>query len=62
MNELNEKIWEGLELAQRRMIEEKALHGEEVVSSQEDGTIVRTPARQLLKQLYGVTVQELYGL
>lgn len=42
------KLEDGLQIAERRMLEEKALRGEEVIVSSDGKTIERIPARQLL--------------
>jgi leucyl aminopeptidase len=46
--EFSEKIKAGLKIAERRMIEEKALRGEDIIVSSDGKTIERIPARQLL--------------
>ena len=46
--EFSEKIKAGLKIAERRMIEEKALRGEDIIVSSDGKTIVRIPAKQLL--------------
>ena len=46
--ELEEKIWKGLQLAEKRMLEEKALRNENVIVQTDDGTIQHIPARQVL--------------
>jgi hypothetical protein len=38
----------GLEVAERRMLEEKALRNEDIIVSSDGKTIERIPARQLL--------------
>ena len=45
---LHEKIKEGLKIAERRMLEEKALRGEDIIVSSDGKTIERIPAKQLL--------------
>jgi hypothetical protein len=46
--EQQDKIDRGLQLAERRMLEEKALHGQDVVVSDDKGIIRRIPAKQLI--------------
>lgn len=46
--EQQDKIDRGLQLAERRMLEEKALHGQDVIVSDGNGTIRRIPAKQLI--------------
>lgn len=46
--DFSEKLKAGIELAGRRMLEEKALHNEDVIVSSDGKTIERIPARQLL--------------
>jgi hypothetical protein len=46
--EFSEKLQVGIELAGRRMLEEKALRGEDVIVSPDGKTIERIPANQLL--------------
>ena len=48
VKEFSEKLRYGLEIAERRMIEEKALRGEDIIVSSDGKTIERIPARQLL--------------
>ena len=49
--EFGEKLQYGLDLAERRMLEEKALHGQDVVVCDERGNIQRIPAKQALSNL-----------
>ena len=46
--EFSEKLKAGIELAGKRMLEEKALRNEDVIVSSDGKTIERIPARQLL--------------
>lgn len=46
-----EKLNYGLALAERRMLEEKALHGEDIVVCDADNNIHRIPASEALKKL-----------
>jgi len=48
VKEFSEKLRNGLEIAERRMLEEKALRGEDIIVSSDGKTIERIPARQLL--------------
>ncbi len=41
----------GLDLAERRMLEEKALHGEDIVVCASDDTIERIPASEAIKNI-----------
>jgi hypothetical protein len=49
--EFGEKLQYGLDLAERRMLEEKALHGQDIVVCDEHGNIQRIPAKQALSNL-----------
>lgn len=46
--EFSEKLKAGIELAGRRMLEEKALRNEDLIVSFDGKTIERVPARQYL--------------
>ena len=46
--EFSEKLKAGIELAGKRMLEEKALRGEDLIVSYDGKTIKRIPAKQLL--------------
>jgi hypothetical protein len=48
VKEFSEKLRSGLEIAEKRMLEEKALRGEDIIVSSDGKTIERIPARQLL--------------
>ena len=48
--ELSKKIDEGLRLAEKRMLEEKALRGESVVVCDSDNNIKRIPAQQVIAE------------
>ncbi len=50
MEDLSEKIKEGLRLAEIRMYKEKALRGEYVVIASDDGVIRRIPAQQVIDE------------
>lgn len=51
IQEFAEKLNYGLDLAERRMLEEKALHGQDIVVCHTDGTIHRVPAQEAIKAL-----------
>lgn len=53
---LRDKIWKGLELAEHRMLREKALRNETVIQGDERGNIQRISARKLLKEIYNEDV------
>lgn len=55
IQELAEKMKHGLELAERRMLEEKALRGEDLIVSKDGKTIERIPAKVILAESSGVT-------
>ena len=44
----SEKIWLGLELAEMRMLQDKALHGETVVICDSNNNIKHIPAQQVI--------------
>ena len=48
--EYSKKLNEGLKLAEKRMLQEKALRNEDVIVSHDGKTIVRIPARQILAE------------
>ena len=48
VKEFSEKLRNGLKIAERRMLEEKALRGEDIIVSSDGKTIERIPAKQLL--------------
>ena len=49
--DFTEKLQHGIELAERRMLEEKALHGQDIVVCSADGAIKRVPARKAIESL-----------
>lgn len=51
IEEFGEKLQYGLDLAERRMLEEKALHGQDIVVCDSTGEIQRIPASEALKKL-----------
>ena len=48
VKEFSEKLRNGLKIAEKRMLEEKALRGEDIIVSSDGETIERIPAKQLL--------------
>ncbi|MBR3577986.1 MAG: hypothetical protein IKN98_04310 [Bacteroidales bacterium] len=46
--EFQDKLDKGLLLAEKQMLEEKALHGQSVVVMNDDGKIIHIPASQVL--------------
>ncbi len=46
--DFSKKLDEGLQLAEKRMLEEKALRGEDIIVSSDGKNIKRIPAQQLL--------------
>ena len=48
--EFSEKLNKGLLLAEKRMLQEKALHDESVVVCDKDGNIKRIPAKQVIAE------------
>ena len=48
IQDLTDKLEKGLRLAERRMLEEKALHNETVVVSNAEGKIEYIPAKDVL--------------
>ena len=49
--EYSEKIKAGIELAGKRMLEEKAMRGEDIIVSSDGKTIERIPAREVLADI-----------
>lgn len=47
-----EKILKGLELAEYRMLREKALKNEILIQSDDDGNVIKVPAREVFTKLY----------
>ena len=50
VHELSEKLKHGLELAEKRMLQEKALRDECVVVCDKDNNIQYIPARQVIEE------------
>ena len=51
IEEFAERLHYGLNIAERRMLEEKALRGQDIVVCHTDGTIHRVPAEEAIKAL-----------
>ena len=51
IQEFAKKLQHGLHLAERRMLEEKALHDQDIVVCHDDGTIHYVPANEAIKAL-----------
>lgn len=49
--EFGEKLQYGLALAERRMLEEKALRGQDIIVCGNDGAIRRIPATEAIQSL-----------
>lgn len=49
VREFSEKLRSGLELAERRMLEEKALRGENLIVSADGKSFQSIPAKQLIE-------------
>lgn len=50
INEFSSKLQKGLELAEKRMLQEKALRGEDVVVCDSDNNIKRIPAKKVIEE------------
>ena len=50
VHEFSEKLKNGLELAEKRMLQEKALRGESVVICDKNNNIQRIPAQQVIAE------------
>lgn len=50
IQEFNEKLRQGLEIAEKRMLQEKALKNEDVVVCGEDNVIRHIPAKQVIAE------------
>lgn len=50
IQKFSEKLKHGLELAEKRMLQEKALHGEDIIVSVDGKTIERIPAQQIIAE------------
>jgi hypothetical protein len=52
IKEFSEKLKYGLELAEKRMLEEKALRGEDIIVSSDGKNIEHIPAQQILNNSF----------
>ena len=50
IQEFNEKLRRGLEIAEKKMLQEKALRGQDVVVCGNDQIIRRIPAKQVIEE------------
>lgn len=50
VQDFSEKLRRGLLLAEKKMLQEKALHGESIVVCDNDNNIVRIPASEVIDQ------------
>mgnify|MGYP006988845812 CR=1 FL=1 len=50
INEFSEKLRKGLKLAERRMLEDKAFHGEDIIVSSDGVIFQRIPAKQVIAE------------
>ena len=48
VKEFSEKLRNGLKLAEKRMLEDKALRGEDIIVSSDGETFQRIPAKQVM--------------
>ena len=55
---MKEKLHFGLALAERRMLEEKALRNECIIQGLPNGEIKSVPARIMLRKLYGEELKQ----
>ena len=53
VRDFSEKLKQGLELAERRMLQEKALRGEDIIVSSDGITIQRIAAKELIQSVSG---------
>ena len=51
VRDFSEKLRQGLELAERRMLQEKALRGEDLILSSDGKTIQRISAKKLIAEM-----------
>ena len=51
LQDFAEKLHHGLNIAERRMLEEKALHGQDIIVCDNNGTIQRIPAIAAIQSL-----------
>ena len=50
IQEFNEKLRRGLEIAEKRMLQEKALRGEDIIVSSDGETYQSIPAKQVIEE------------
>ena len=50
MKEFSEKLKRGLEIAEKKMLEEKALRGESIIVSSDGETYQSIPAKQVIEE------------
>ncbi|MBQ9200856.1 MAG: ribosome recycling factor [Bacteroidales bacterium] len=50
VHEFSNMLRQGLEIAERNMLEEKALHDEDIIVSPDGETFQRIPARQIIEE------------
>jgi len=50
MKEFSEKFKRGLEIAEKRMLEEKAFRGQDVIVCDSDNNIYRIPAKEVISK------------
>lgn len=50
LKEFSEKLRNGLKLAEKRMLEDKAFHGEDIIVSSDGVTFQRIPAKQVIAE------------
>ncbi len=50
MREFSEKLKRGLEIAEKRMLKEKALRGQDVIVCDENNNIRRIPAEEVISK------------
>lgn len=48
LSEMGRKIERGIFLARKRMLHEKALHGQDLILADDNGNIVRVPAKDII--------------
>lgn len=51
IHELSEKILQGMKIALRKLVREKAKNNEQLVIGDKEGNIVRVPAKDLLSSV-----------
>lgn len=56
LSELSKRIEKGLELAEYRMLREKAMRNEILIQSDIDGKVIKVSAREVFTKLYNEAV------